>query len=166
MAQGGSHMEMRRSVFTRIVISLLVVMLGGLLGDCRPARAGSSVAVPIFGTVDGTPESVYVSGVAQITSKLMKTSAKFNHPRSVMLSIDLHNVSGQGLSTGATYVTESQEEVLRPLVASDQVEITFPLYSEGLGGLTSARAGLASFTLTFDVGTGALTGGTATISTP
>jgi len=75
-------------------------------------------------------------------------------------------VSGQGLSTGATYVTESQEEVMRPLVASDQVEITFPLYSEGLGGLTSARAGLASFTLTFDVGTGALTGGTATISTP
>src|SRR3989475_739547 len=166
MAQGGSHMEMRRSVFTRIVISLLVVMLGGLLGDCRPARAGSSVAVPIFGTVDGTPESVYVSGVAQITSKLMKTSAKFNHPRSVMLSIDLHNVSGQGLSTGATYVTESQEEVMRPLVASDQVEITFPLYSEGLGGLTSARAGLASFTLTFDVGTGALTGGTPTASPP
>jgi len=32
--------------------------------------------------------------------------------------------------------------------------------------LTSARTGLASFTLTFNVGTGALTGGTATISTP
>jgi hypothetical protein len=159
-------MEIRRPVFARIVISLLVVILGGLLGDARPAIADSSVAVAIFGTVDGAPEGVYVSGVAQISSRVMKTNPKFDHPRSVMLSIDLHNVSGQGLSTGATYVTESQEEVMRPLVASDRVEVTFPLYSEGLGGVTSARAGLASFTLTFDVGTGALTGGTAMISTP
>src|SRR5437667_76769 len=132
---------------------------------CRHGRRGARTSI-VSARRDGAPERVYVSGVAQITSRLMKTGAKFNHPRSVMLSIDLHSVSGQGLSTGATYVTESQEEVLRPLVASDQVEITFPLYSEGLGGLTSARAGLASFTLTFDVGTGALTGGTATISTP
>jgi len=153
-------------MFVRAVIALLVAMLGGLLGGSTSALAGSSVAIAIFGTVDGVPERVYVSGVAEITSTVMKAGPKFNHARSVMLSIDLHNVSGQGLSTGATYVTESQEEVMRPLVASDQVEITFPLYSEGLGGLTSARAGLASFTLTFDVGTGALTGGTATISTP
>jgi hypothetical protein len=166
MAQGGFHMEMHRPVLAPIVVSLLVAMLGGLLGDARPARADSSVAVAVFGTVDGAPERVYVSGVAQITSRLMKKGAKFNHPRSVMLSIDLHNVSGRGLSTGATYVTESQEDVMRPLVASDQVEITFPLYSDALGGLTSARAGLASFTLTFDVGTGMLTGGTATISAP
>ena len=159
-------MEIRRPVFARIVVSLLVVTLGGLLGDSRPALADSSVALAIFGTVDGAPEGVYVSGVARIASRLMKTGAKFNHPRSVMLSIDLHDVSGQGLSTGATYVTESQEDVMRPLVASDQVEITFPLYSEGLGGLTSARAGLASFALTFDVNTGALTGGTATVNTP
>ena len=159
-------MEIRRPVFARIVVSLLVVTLGGLLGDSRPALADSSVAVAIFGTVDGAPEPVYVSGVARITSRLMKTGAKFNHPRSVMLSIDLHDVSGQGLSTGAAYITESQEDVMRPLVASDLVEITFPLYPKGLGGLTSARAGLAAFTLTFDVSTGALTGGTATINTP
>ena len=159
-------MEMRRPMFARIVTSLLVAMLGGLLGDCRPALADSSVAVAIFGTVDGAPERVYVSGVAQITSRLMKTGAKFNHPRSVMLSIDLHSVYGQGLSTGTTYVITGQDEVMRQLVASDLVEITFPLYPDGPGGFTSARSGLASFTLTFDVGTGALTGGTATISAP
>ena len=159
-------MEMHRPVFAPIVVSLLVAMLGGLLGDSRPARADSSVAVAVFGTVDGAPERVYVSGVAQITSRLMKTGAKFNHPRSVMLSIDLHSVSGQGLSTGTTYVITGQDEVLRQLVASDLVEITFPLYPDEPGGFTSARAGLASFTLTFDVSTGALTGGTATVSTP
>ena len=73
MAKGGCDMKMRGPMFARVVISLLVVMLGGLLGDSRPARAGSSVAVPIFGTVDGTPESVYVSGVAQISSRVMKS---------------------------------------------------------------------------------------------
>jgi hypothetical protein len=159
-------MEIRRPVFARIVISLLVVILGGLLGDARPAIADSSVAVAIFGTVDGAPEGVYVSGVAQISSRVMKTNPKFDHPRSVMLSIDLHNVSGQGLSTGATYVITAQDEVMRRLVASDLVEITFPLYSNEAGGLASARAGLASFRLTFDIRTGALTGGTATVGTP
>jgi len=166
MAKGGCDMKTRRPVFARVVILLLVAMLGGLLGGSRWALADSTVDVAIFGTVDGAPEGVYVSGVAQITSKVMKVGPKFNHPRSVMLSIDLHNVSGQGLSTGATYVITGQDEVLRQLVASDLVEITFPLYPDEPGGFTSARAGLASFTLTFDVSTGALTGGTATVSTP
>src|SRR5437870_13281524 len=164
MAKGGCDMKTRRPVFARVVILLLVAMLGGLLGGSRWALADSSVAVAVFGTVDGAAEGVYGSGVAQITSKVMKVGPKFNHPRSVMLSIDLHNVSGQGLSTGATYVITGQDEVLRQLVASDLVEITFPLYPDG--GFTSARSGLASFTLTFDVSTGALTGGRATVSNP
>jgi len=159
-------MRTRRPVFARTVMSLLVAILGGLLGGGTSAFAASSVAIPIFGTVDGSPESVYVTGVAQITSALVKTDAKFHHPRRVILSIDLQNLSGQGLSTGTTYVTTGQDEVMRQLVASDLVEITFALSPNGAEGLTSARAGLASFTLTFDVSTGALTGGTATVSTP
>ena len=159
-------METHRPLLARGAWCLLVTILGGLLGASTSALAKSSVAIAIFGTVDGSPERVYVSGVAQITSTVMKAGPKFNHTRSVMLSIDLHNVSGQGLSTGATYVINSQDQVLRQLVASDLVEITFPLYPDAPGGLTSARAGLASFMLTFDVSTGALTGGTATISTP
>jgi len=154
-------MRTRRPVFARTVMSLLVAILGGLLGGGTSAFAASSVAIPIFGTVDGSPESVYVTGVAQITSALVKTDAKFHHPRRV-----IQNVSGQGLSTGTTYVTTGQDEVMRQLVASDLVEITFALSPNGAEGLTSARAGLASFTLTFDVSTGALTGGTATVSTP
>jgi len=155
-----------KTFFARVVLSLLVAMLVGVLGAGTSALADSSAAIAISGTVDGLPESVYVSGLAQITSTLVKADAKFHHPRRVILSIDLHNVSGQGLSTGATYVTTAQDEVMRRLVASDVVEITFPLYSNEAGGLASARAGLASFRLTFDVRTGALTGGTATVGTP
>ena len=84
----------------------------------------------------------------------------------MILGFDLHNVSGTGVSTGGRYVTRSRDEMLRRLVASDVVEITFPLQPKGTNGSTAARAGLASFTLSFDVNTGALTGGTATVSTP
>ena len=158
-------MKMHRPVLARAVLSLLVAMLGGLLGG-PSARADSSVAIAISGTVDGTPESVYVSGLAQITSSLVKTDPKFNHPPRVILSIDLHNVTGKGLSTGATYVTKAQDEVLRPLAPSDLVAIAFPFYPNTTIGFRSARAGLASFNLSFDVTTGAITGGTATVSTP
>jgi len=48
-------------------------MLGGLLGGTTAALAASSVAIPISGTVDGVPESVSVSGLARITSTLVKT---------------------------------------------------------------------------------------------
>ena len=159
-------MKMRGPVFARVVLSLLVAMLGGLLGGGTSALADSSVAIAISGTVDGSPESVYVSGLAQITSTFVKADLTFNHPPRVILSFDLHNVSGTGLSTGARYVGRSRDEVIRPLVASDVVEITFPLQPKGTNGSTAARAGLASFALTFDVNTGALTGGTATVSTP
>ena len=159
-------MKMRGPVFARVVLSLLVAMLGGLLGGGTSALADSSVAIAISGTVDGSPESVYVSGLAQITSTLVKADLTFNHPPRVILSFDLHNVSGKGLSTGATYVTKTQDDMLRLLAPSDVVAITFPLYPNTAAGFRSARAGLASFKLSFDVTTGAITGGTATVSTP
>ena len=159
-------MKMRGPVFARVVLSLLVAMLGGLLGGGTSALADSSVAIAISGTVDGSPESVYVSGLAQITSTFVKADLTFNHPPRVILSFDLHNVSGKGLSTGAMYVTKTQDDMLRVLAPSDVVAITFPLYPNTAVGFRSARAGLASFNLSFDVTTGNITGGTATVSTP
>jgi hypothetical protein len=166
MTKGGHDMATRRPLLARGVFSLLVAMLGGLLGGTPAAVAASSVAIRISGTVDGEREAVHVVGLARIRSTLVKTDARFNHPRRVILAFDLHYVSGTGLSTGARYVARSQDEVMRPLVASDLVEITFPLQPNTATGFTAARAGLASFRLSFDVRTGALTGGTATVSTP
>jgi len=167
MAKGEERdMKMRGPVFARVVLSLLVAMLGGLLGGGTSALADSSVAIAISGTVDGSPESVYVSGLAQITSTFVKADLTFNHPARVILSFDLHNVSGKGLSTGAMYVTKTQDDMLRLLAPSDVVAITFPLYPNTATGFRSARAGIASFNLSFDVTTGNITGGTATVSTP
>ena len=66
-------METRRPLLARGALCLLVAMLGGLLGGTTAALAASSVAIPISGTVDGVPESVSVSGLARITSTLVKT---------------------------------------------------------------------------------------------
>src|SRR5262249_57325256 len=95
-----------------------------------------------------------------------KADANFESPSPVSRCDDLHHVPGRGLSAGAAYVITAKDGLMRRLVASDLIEITFPLYSNEAGGLASARAGLVSFRLTFDVRTGALTGGTATVGTP
>jgi hypothetical protein len=157
-------MKTRRSSFAPVVLSFLVAMLG-LLGGGTPALAASPIPIAIAGTVNGSPESVYLVGLAQITSTLV-TDTRLGTVPHVILSIDLQNVSGTGLSTGATYVSAGRDELIRPLVATDLIQITFPFYPSGPGWLTSARAGLASFSLRFDPMTGALTGGTATVSTP
>src|SRR5215831_4312032 len=151
MAKGDRTMETRRPLLTRGALYLLVAMLGGVLAAPAGARTASSVAIPISGTVDGLPEGVSVSGMARITSTLVKTDAKFHHPPRVILDFDLHHVSGTGISTGTRYVTRSRDEMLRRLVVSDVVEIAFPLQPKVAKGVTPARAGLASFTLSFDV---------------
>src|SRR5262245_18778798 len=166
MAKGDRDMETSRPLLAGGALCLLVAMVGGLPQATTAALRTSSVAIPISGTVDGLPESVSVSGLARITSKLVKTDAKFHHPPRVILDFDLHRVSGTGISTGTRYVSMSRDEMPRPLVASDVVEITFPLEPKVAKGFTAARAGLASFTLSFDVHTGALTGGAATVGTP
>src|SRR5437867_12437847 len=100
MAKGEQRdMKMRRPMLARVVLSLLVAMLGGLLGGTS-ALADSSIAIAISGTVDGSPESVYVSGLAQITSTLVKTDPKFNHPPRVILSFDLPTCPARGSRQG------------------------------------------------------------------
>src|SRR5438309_9411278 len=122
MAKGEQRdMKMHRPWFARAVLSLLVAMLGGLLGG-PSARADSSVAIAISGTVVGLPESVYVSGLAQITSTFVKADLTFNHPPRVILSFDLHNVSGKGLSAGSLYVTYTQDDILSLLLHTELVQ--------------------------------------------
>jgi hypothetical protein len=54
--------------------------------------------------------------------------------------------------------------VVRQLVSTDTVEITFP-FSRGTG-TSSVHTAVASFALTFDLNTGAITKGTATVAAP
>jgi hypothetical protein len=166
-------MKMRRSV-TPIVVPLLAVALTGLAGwagvSATPVNAPITTLIPVSGTVSGQPESVAFSGQAQISSELVLDPSRLNHPPAVILIVDLSGVSGTGSSTRAKYVAGNDgTTVFRKLVSADTIEVTFP-FSRGPAmmstGMSSVHTGVASFALSFDLGTGAITSGTGSVAAP
>lgn len=128
-----------------------------------PAPAQNAL-VPLTGTVSGSPESVSFSGQAKVSNRLAP-DPDFFKPRFV-LTIDLTGVAGVGSMTGAKYVISGPELVQRGVAASHAVEITFPFKSSTSPTSVTARTGVASFVLDFDVNTGAVTGASGRVSTP
>jgi len=167
-------MKIRQLSVTSVVLSLFVGVMAGLAWWAgAPASAApipivtTTILIPISGTVTGQPENVGFSGQAQVSSDLVQDASRFQAPPAVFLTIDLSNVSGTGLSTGAKYVAGDKESpVIRKLVSSDTVEVTFPVYRSTATGMSATRWGVASFVLNFDLSTGALTSGTGSIATP
>ena len=158
-------MKTRRPLFA-VVLSLLVGIIGGLVGGSSPALAVVSIAssgtAPILyaGMVDGAPEKVFLVGVVQIGMVVVR-DPDFDTPPSVRLSIDFSNVTGVGLKTGTKYVTSGGQELVRPLVATDVVDVTFAFFPRGATGFTRARQALASFTLNYNLRTETFVSGTA-----
>src|SRR5712691_11565711 len=169
-------MKMLRLSVTPIVLSLFVVVLSGLAWWAgTPARAAfvpTIVLIPVSGIVTGQPERVKFSVQAQVSSELVLDTSKFNLPPAVILIVDLSGVSGTGSSSGARYTAGGNgTSAYRQLFSTDTVEITFP-FSRGMTmsvsstGMSSVRSGVASFALSFDTNTGAITKGTANIASP
>ena len=163
-------MKMRRLTVSSAVLSFLVIVLAGLTWwagtPARAAFAPTVALVPVSGIVSGQPESVKFSGQAQISSELVVDTSKFNVAPAVILIVNLSKVSGIGSSSGARYVvTGDGTTVYRQLVRADTLEIPFP-FSRGSMSASSARSGVASFALSFDLKTGAITSGTGDIAAP
>jgi len=128
----------------------------------------TSATVTVSGTVSGEPESVSLSGKAKIESRVVwsEISTATAVPAAITLDIDLSGISGTGKSTRAKYVTNAREIALRRLSATDLVDIAFPFYVSGTGGFPSARTGLARFSLSYDVNTGALKSVSGSLTSP
>jgi hypothetical protein len=166
-------MKMRQALLTPVAASVLLALTGAPAGAqnatmmSAPTTAGLTTAsasgVAIKGIVSGQPESVSFSGQAQIKSRLVQ-DPDFGRPV-LLLTIDLSAVSGVGSSTKAKYVIPGNELVQRHLAPSHRVEITFPFMRSGSDG-SSARTGVASFALSFDVNTGLVTSAAANVSSP
>lgn len=164
-------MKMRRLPVDPALLSFIVVVLSGLVmlagAPARAAFAPTVVLIPASGIVSGQPESVKFSGQAQISSELVVDTSKFNVPPAVILTFDLSNVSGMGSATGAKYAVGGKgTSVYRQLVSADTIEITFPFSKGTTASMSSARSGVVSFALSFDLSTGAITKGTASIVAP
>ena len=128
-----------------------------------PAAAQDTL-VPIKGVVSGSPESVNFSGNAVVKSRLAP-DPDFNRPR-LVLTIDLTGIGGVGSSTGAKYAISGPELTQREVAASHSVEFTFPFKSSRSPSSETARTGVASFVLDFDVNTGAVTGASGDVTSP
>jgi hypothetical protein len=164
-------MKMHRLSVSPVVLLFLVVLVSGLAWWAgTPARAASAATialVPVSGVVRGNPENVVFSGQAQVASELVLDASKFHKPTSVNLTIDLSKVSGTGSSTGAKYAAGGKDSsVFRRLASTDTVDIAFPFSRGTTIGMASLRTAVASFALTFDLNTGAITKGTASIAAP
>lgn len=132
-----------------------------------PVQTVTSATVNVSGTVSGAPESVSLSGKAKIESTVVWSKINTAEPAAITLNIDLSGISGTGKSTRAKYVTSAREIALRRLAATDLVDVAFPFYVSGTdGALSSARTGVARFSLLYDVNTGALTSAKGELTSP
>jgi len=157
-------MRTRRSTSSVFVLALLTGVLLAARADVPAAAVSRTVSVPIAGTVAGPPETVALAGTIEIAS-LLVTDTSGDSPKQ-RLSLKLVGVSGAGLVTGAKYVATGEESLVRPLAATDQMEIMFPFFRATVDGPLSARSAAASIVLTFDLLTGGITKATASLSAP
>jgi hypothetical protein len=138
--------------------------VSALSTESSSAPASQGTTVPVNGIISGSPESVTFSGNAVVKSRLAP-DPDFNRPR-LVLTIDLTAVAGIGSMSGAKYVISGPEFTQREVAASHAFEFTFPFKSVKAPSVATARTGVASFVLDFDLGTGAVTGASASVSSP
>jgi hypothetical protein len=147
---------------TRRQLILAVLSLSFLPVPALVAQTASTLSVPIAGTIFGLPESVFFSGTAQITVRPAQADVA-SVPR-VVISIDLGDLSGKGLSSGAAYSASGQLNLTRRLVAGDVIRATIPFFARGAGPTARGRTAVASFSFDYDVTTGALTSARASLA--
>jgi hypothetical protein len=165
-------MNIRKALLEVGVLTVAVAVAAGALWVAEaPAQTTTtsvrlpwnSAVVQVSGIVSGSPESVSFKGGAQVNTRLAP-DPDFGSP-SLVMSIDLSGISGVGSSSGAKYVVSGPEIVQKRHAATQDVEITFPFVKSGMT-MMATRSGVASFALTVDLTTGAVTGATGGISTP
>src|SRR5213594_3809975 len=166
------NIRTRRSSLSPIALSLLVWITGALVCGGMPARAAaqatrvdSSIQINVSGRVtaaDGT--EIKVSGQVIVNSSAVpnRTGAL----SSVILTLDFSNVTarvGSGAHEVAYDTKGFQSTKIRPLKASDVIQIVVPYSPSGSGPTTEANTLLVTATLNFNVATGVLVNGSITV---
>jgi hypothetical protein len=156
-------MKIYRVVSSAVVLPMVLVGAWAGWWAGTPVQAAGTwhtISVPVNGTVSGKPESVNFSGQATVESKI-SPDPDFNRP-TLALTIDLSRVRGEGSFTRARYVITGPEQMNRSVSVSHFLEFSFPFVKSG-DDLSTTRAGTATFALTVDPVTGAVSSATASI---
>ena len=128
-----------------------------------PVLVPSSMIVPVGGTVFGLPESVLFTGTAQIDVSPAEADAP-GSVRRVVIQIDLGQLTGQGVSTGASYTAGGMFTIARVLRPNDTIQATIPFQVRGSGPTDSARTGVLQLNLNFNMSNGVLNTATASVA--
>lgn len=149
--------QLRRRVFIGAAGRAAALALLGL-GRTGVSRAAVQAAsVPAAGTVGGLPEGVVFSGSVHLRSTLVH-DPDFGKPLTVRLAIDLVDLTGRGLSSGARYVTAAEFVQRIEIDANEPIELTFPFQPQSRRGYMAARSAGLVLTLKFDARNGAIVG--------
>ena len=165
-----------KSFVTLLISVFAVLVLGGLSVQAQTATtdttttpAGtvdSSITIAVKGSVSDPNGTISVNGNVIISCRRVIDTTSQTTPALVLLDFDFSGVKGTSGSTKATlktYITgENHATEIRPLQASDTVIIPVPYYDSSKDPLT-ARTMLVSVTLNYDVASGKVTGGSATV---
>ena len=129
------------------------------------APVESSITLVAKGSLTDANGNVTVTGNVPVFVKRVVDTTSVTSPSLVLLDIDFSQLTG---TTGSgknvkTYVTGGNHATeIRPLQASDTIIIPAPYY-DSTKDVLSARTMLVSITLNFDVASGKVTGGSATV---
>ena len=113
-----------------------------------------AVAVTSNGPVTNV-EAVNFVGAAVVSSRLVP-DPDFGNP-SLVMQFDLTGITGTGAQSGIKYVLTSQEHVIRPLAANQNVEFTFPMATDDNAPIAKVRTGSARFVMNVDLVSGLIT---------
>jgi hypothetical protein len=161
------NMKTYRTLSNRVA-PLFLAAIVGMAGWASTASAADSMAtkmVPITNLATpksaliGAPEGVVFSGQAMVKSR---RALDPDGESKLLLSIDMSGITALGSSSGAKYVLWSQDQVIRPLSASQQIEIIFPFSKTAMDSVSTVRTGVATFALVVDPATGTITSASGT----
>jgi len=128
-----------------------------------PALVPSSISIPVGGIVFGLPESVSFTGTAQIDVKPAEADAP-GAVRRVVVFIDFGQLTGRGVSTGATYTAGGLMVITRVLSPSDVIEATLPFSISGSSPTAPTRTAVARFNFRFNMTDGTISAVTASVA--
>lgn len=166
-----------------IIVTLLVWVVLGLasggpsakaqtdtsqpIGTTQPVTVESTLKIRASGTVTDPSGTISVSGYVTVNCTRVIDTTLAGLPL-VVLDIDYSNLrgtSGNSPKNQKVYITAgNQDSVIRPLQASDVIVEACP-YIDSTKDILTANSWLVTLSLSWDLSTGKLTDGTATIGT-
>ena len=153
-----------RSGMHRELLVLVGVLGCLLLALPAHAQATSTFTVQTTGSVTTPAEVVNFSGPLQLSVTTVPDPA--GGPTTAVVSVEATQIAGTGATSGTSFINSGQARLTRILAATDVVQTTFAFYQDVPGGFLKTRTALLTINLTYDLATGALSGATASISTP